>query len=137
MSVEQMYQENILDHYRNPRNFGQIDKPDVDTNDYNPLCGDKIGMQLKISGNKIKEIKFYGSGCAISQASASMLTEEISGKTIQDILKLTKEDVLDLLGIEISYARLKCALLALKVLKMAVYTSEGRKFDISDKDFGL
>ena len=137
MSVEQMYQENILDHYRNPRNFGQMDKPDADVNDYNPLCGDKIGIQLKINDNKIKEIKFYGSGCAISQASASMLTEEISGKTIQDILKLTKEDVLDLLGIEISYARLKCALLALKVLKMAVYTSEGRKFDISDKDFGL
>ena len=137
MSAEQMYQENILDHYRNPRNFGFIENPDADANDYNPLCGDKVGIQLKINGNKIKEIKFYGSGCAISQASASMLTEEINGKTIDDIMKITKEDVLDLLGIEISYVRLKCALLSLKVLKMATYVHEGRKFDIGNKEFGL
>ena len=137
MSADQMYQENILDHYRNPHNFGFLDNPDADANDYNPLCGDKVGIQLKINGNKIKEIKFYGSGCAISQAAASMLTDEINGKTVDDIMKLTKEDVLDLLGIEISYARLKCALLALKVLKMATYAHEGRKFDISNKEFGL
>ncbi len=135
MSVEQMYQENILDHYRNPRNFGFLDNPDVDVNDYNPLCGDKVGIQMKINGNTIKEVKFYGSGCAISQAAASMLTDEIKGKNIGDILRLTKQDIIDLLGIEISYARLKCALLALKVLKMAAYMHEGRKFDISDKEF--
>lgn len=137
MSADQMYQENILDHYRNPRNFGQMDKPDVNVDDYNPLCGDKIGIQLKINGNKINGIRFYGSGCAISQASASMLTEEINGKTVDDIMKLTKEDVLDLLGIQISYVRIKCALLALKVLKMAAYTYEGKKFDIDRKEFGL
>ncbi len=132
-----MYQENILDHYRNPRNFGFLENPDADVNDYNPLCGDKVGIQIKIDSNRIKEIKFYGSGCAISQASASMLTEEVKEKDIEDVLKLTKEDILDLLGIEISYVRLKCALLALKVLKMAAYSYMGKKFDLSDKDFGL
>ncbi len=137
MSAEQMYQENILDHYRNPRNFGQMDQPDVDANDLNPLCGDKVGIQLKIKDNKISDIKFYGSGCAISQAAASMLTEELKGKSIEDVLSLDKQAVLDFLGIEISYVRLKCALLALKVLKMAAYMHKGRKFDLTDKDLGM
>src|SRR3989338_11084961 len=101
MSAEQMYQENILDHYRNPRNFGQMDRPDADASDLNPLCGDKVGIQLKIKDNTISEVKFYGSGCAISQAAASMLTEELKGKTIDAILEMNKQDVLDILGIEI------------------------------------
>ena len=135
-NADDMYQENILDHFRHPHNFGQMDKPDVDVDDYNPLCGDKIGIQLRIEHEKIADIKFYGSGCAISQSSASMLTDEVKGKTIEDALKLNKQSVLELLGIQISYVRLKCALLSLKALKMALYSYKGLKFDVSLKEFG-
>ena len=120
-STELIYQENILDHYKNPRNFGKIENASVNHHEYNPLCGDKIDMFLIIDkNNKIVDVKFHGSGCAISQASASMLTEQIKGKNIKELKKLTKENILELLRIPISPVRLKCALLSLDTLKNSI-----------------
>jgi nitrogen fixation protein NifU and related proteins len=120
MSID-MYQENILDHYDNPRNFGHLKKPQVKSHDTNPLCGDMFDMEFIFKDGKVDDIKFSGHGCAISTASASMLTEKIKGMKIEDVKKLEKQDILDLLGIEVSYARIKCALLSLKVMKLGVY----------------
>ena len=125
--ISDMYTEMILDYYRNPRNKGTLKNPDVTVRDSNPLCGDVIEMQMKVEKGKIKDIKFSGSGCAISTASASMLTEVVKGKSLKEAEQLDKKDVLKLLGIDISAVRLKCALLPLKVLKMAVYSYKGRK----------
>ncbi len=122
-----MYADVILDYYKNPRNFGVISKPDADARDVNPLCGDEIGIFLNINDNKISEIKFTGRGCAISQASASMLTEIAQGKKLEEIKKLNVGDVKEMLGIELSAARMKCAALGLKVLKLAVYKYLGEK----------
>jgi nitrogen fixation NifU-like protein len=110
------YREYILDHYRNPRNYGKLDQPDVHSEDTNPLCGDQLGMDLVVEGDLVKEVRFQGRGCAISQASASMLSEMIEGKKVEEVIALGKDDVLDVLGIPISPARTKCAFLALRVL---------------------
>jgi nitrogen fixation NifU-like protein len=116
-----IYKDIILDYYRNPRNFGDLPNPDVRAKDSNPLCGDVIEMQLKIRDGRVEDVRFKGRGCAISQASASMLTEVIKGKTLDEIKALGKTDVLDLLGIDPGPTRIKCALLGLKVLKLGVY----------------
>ena len=118
--MDELYRDFILDHYRNPRNAGTLDNPDATFEDLNPLCGDKIRMDLKIDDGVVTDVKFKGRGCAISQASASLLTEQIKGKSLAEINKLGKEDVLANVGINISAARLKCALLGLKVLKSAL-----------------
>ncbi|HTK07295.1 MAG TPA: SUF system NifU family Fe-S cluster assembly protein [Ktedonobacteraceae bacterium] len=110
------YREYILDHYRNPRNYGKLEQPDVHSEDSNPLCGDQLSMDLTIEGDRVSAVRFQGRGCAISQASASMLSEMIEGKTIQEVVALGKDAVLDELGISISPARTKCAFLALRVL---------------------
>ncbi len=110
------YREYILEHYRNPRNYGKLDKPDVHAEDTNPLCGDQLGMDLMVEGDLVKEVRFQGRGCAISQSAASMLSEMIEGKTVAEVRALGKEDVLDALGVPISPARTKCAFLSLRVL---------------------
>ena len=110
------YREYILDHYRNPRNYGKLDQPDVHAEDSNPLCGDQLAMDLLVEGDYIKEVRFQGRGCAISQAAASMLSEKIEGKTVQEVVARGKDDVLEDLGIDISPARTKCAFLSLRVL---------------------
>jgi len=120
MSSE-IYKDIILDYYRNPRNFGDLPEPDVRAKDSNPLCGDIIEMQLKIKDGKVDDIRFKGKGCAISQASASMLTEAVKGKTLDEIKAMGKPNVLELLGIDPGPTRIKCALLGLKVLKLSVY----------------
>jgi nitrogen fixation NifU-like protein len=120
MSSE-IYKDIILDYYRNPRNFGDLPEPDVRAKDSNPLCGDVIEMQLKIKDGKVDDIRFKGKGCAISQASASMLTEVAKGKTLDEIKAMGKPTVLELLGIDPGPTRIKCALLGLKVLKLSVY----------------
>jgi nitrogen fixation protein NifU and related proteins len=123
-----MYKEIILDYYRNPRNKGRIETPDAKAKDSNPLCGDVVEMQLKFSDNKVSDIKFNGDGCAISQASASMLTELVMGKTIEDVRKIDKSVLLDNLGSpNLGAVRIKCALLPLKVMKSAVYEYLGEK----------
>ena len=118
--MDELYRDFILDHYRNPRNSGTLASPDASFEDNNPLCGDKIRMDLKLRDGLVDDIKFSGRGCAISQASASLLTEAVKGKTLAEVASIRKEDVLENLGINISAARLKCALLGLKVLKLAL-----------------
>ena len=130
MSAE-IYKEIILDYYRHPRNYGKLENYDISARDSNPLCGDEIEMQIKVSdGGKIGEIKFYGKGCAISQASASMLTELAKEKQLEWVKELSKEDVLKMLGNpDLGPARIKCALLGMKVLKTGVYGYLGMKLD--------
>ena len=118
--MDDFYRDYILDHYRNPRNFGHLDRVDATAEDLNPLCGDQIRMELQLDDNgKVDDIRFSGKGCAISQASASMLTETIKGKSLAEIAQLPKETVLENVGIGISPTRMKCAMLGLKVLKSA------------------
>jgi nitrogen fixation protein NifU and related proteins len=118
---DDIYREIILDHYRNPRNKGKLALADVSVHDSNPLCGDEIDIHLKIESNKVQEIKFEGRGCAISQASASMLTEMVMGKDLEFLKDLKKEDILENIGLtNLGPARIKCALLSLKVLKVGM-----------------
>lgn len=117
--MDDFYRDYILDHYRNPRNFGQIDNPDAQAEDLNPLCGDQIRIQLKVDDGVISDLKFSGKGCAISQASTSMLTEAVKGMKLEDAARLSKDIVLENVGIGISPTRLKCAMLGLRVLKSA------------------
>jgi nitrogen fixation NifU-like protein len=118
--MDDFYKEYILDHYRNPRNFGHLEHPTAKAEDLNPLCGDTITMELAVDdAGKVSEVKFSGRGCAISQASASMLTESIKGLSLEEVAKLSPDAVLEKVGIGISPTRMKCALLGLKVLKSA------------------
>jgi nitrogen fixation NifU-like protein len=110
------YREYILDHYRNPRNYGTLEQPDAHAEDSNPLCGDQLAIDLQIEGDRVTAVRFRGRGCAISQASASMLSEMIEGQPVADVVKLGKDDILEALGIPISPARTKCAFLCLRVL---------------------
>jgi len=121
-----IYKDIILDYYRNPRNYGELPDPDVRAKDSNPLCGDIIEMQLKIRDGRINDIRFNGKGCAISQASASMLTDAVKGKALDEVKAMGKPYVLELLGIDPGPTRIKCALLGLKVLKLAVYAYLGQ-----------
>jgi nitrogen fixation NifU-like protein len=118
---DDIYREIILDHYRNPRNKGKLADADISIHDSNPLCGDEIDIHLKIDGDKIKDIRFEGRGCAISQASASMLTEVVMGKPISAVKDFTKDEHLENMGLtSLGPSRIKCALLSLKVLKLAM-----------------
>ena len=119
--MDDLYRDYILEHYLRPHNFGVIDDANAQHEGANPLCGDRITMQLRLSGGKIAAVGFTGRGCAISQASASLLTDDIKGKEIDDAAKLTADHVLELLGIEVSPARLKCALLSLDTLQHALH----------------
>ena len=120
-----MYQENILEHYKAPHNHGRIENASVHHHEYNPLCGDEIDLYIVIENNIIKDVKFYGRGCAISQSSASMLTDRINGKKLGEIKKITKEEILEMIGIPLSAVRLKCALLSLDTLKNSIKIYEG------------
>ena len=125
MSFDDLYRQNILDHYQSPRNFGTLEHPDISAEDSNPLCGDVIRIDLKIQDGKVADVRFTGKGCSISRAAASMLTEEIRGKSLEDVKRIGKDEVLEMLGIELGPVRLKCALLALKTLKVGVYGIRG------------
>ncbi len=117
--------ENILDHYENPRNKGVLDDPDISHEEDNPVCGDRVRIDLKVEDGVITDVRFSGRGCSISQAAASMLTEEIKGKPLEDVKHFDRQRVLDLLGIPIGPVRMKCALLSLKVLKAGAYGISG------------
>ena len=123
--MEDLYRDNIIDHYQNPRNYGTLEHPDISYEDSNPVCGDEIRMDLKTEDGRVVEARFQGHGCSISQASASMLTEEIIGKTLEEVKQIDKQYLLDLLGIPLGPVRLKCALLSLKVLKAGAYGLHG------------
>jgi len=119
--MEALYREAILDHYKHPRRKGHLENPDVHYHDHNPFCGDEITMELKVEKGIVVDAAFDGRGCAISQATASMIMEEIVGQSVEDLKLLGKEYILDLLGIEIGPVRLKCALLPLKALKAGLW----------------
>jgi nitrogen fixation NifU-like protein len=119
--MDDLYRDEILEHYRQPHNFGTLEAPDAVYEGSNPLCGDRITMMLALgTDGTVADVAFSGRGCAISQASASLLTDEIKGRPVGDVEGLTRQDVLDMLGIEISPARLKCALLSLDTLQHAL-----------------
>jgi nitrogen fixation NifU-like protein len=120
--MDDLYRELIIDRYKNPHFRGSLEPHDISFEDDNPLCGDHIRMDLRINGDqRVSEVAFDGHGCAISQASADLLAESIVGKSLEEVKKINKQDILDMLGIELGPVRLKCALLSLKVLKAGVY----------------
>jgi nitrogen fixation NifU-like protein len=118
--MDDLYRDYILEHYRRPHNFGTMDDATTSYEGANPLCGDRITLQLRVRDGVVDGVAFTGRGCAISQASASLLTDEVKGKAVDAAAKLSSSDVLDLLGIEISPARMKCALLSLDTLQHAL-----------------
>lgn len=130
MSSE-FYRDMILDYYRNPRNYGSIDDAEIKVQDSNPLCGDDIELYIKLDNErKVEDIKFKGRGCAISIASASLMTELLKGRKLDELLSFTKKDLLDTLGIEslgLNPIRIKCALLPYKALKIGVYNHLGKE----------
>ncbi len=126
MTLDDLYRDFILDHYRRPRNFGRLEHPDVSHGEDNPLCGDRIHLDLQIADGVVADVRFDGQGCAISQASASVLTEMIKGRPLAELRNLGQDDLLENLGIEsISPARLKCALLSLRVLRAGAFGLRG------------
>jgi len=120
--MDDLYRELIIERYKNPQYRGRLDPHDISFEDENPLCGDHIRIELRVDqDDRVTDALFDGHGCAISQASADLLLESIQGKTLEDVKALTKDDILEMLGLELGPVRLKCALLSLKVLKAGVY----------------
>ncbi len=117
--MDALYRDYILEHYKRPRNFGALDPHDLEWHDHNPLCGDELGVHVRVEDGRVAELRFHGHGCAISQAAASIASEELVGMSVEDVPVLSAEWMLDLLGIDISPTRRKCALLGLKVMRGA------------------
>ena len=124
---DQLYREVILDHYKNPRHHGSLERPDAEAEGQNPLCGDEVTISVKFAddGDTIEEIGFEGRGCAISQAATSMLTEMVVGRSASEVASLPKEELLDEIGIPLTPVRLKCAILGLTTLKLALHKGKG------------
>ncbi len=133
--MDDLYREVIIDHYKNPGYRGELDPADITFEDENPLCGDHLRIDIRLDeGQNIKEAAFSGHGCAISQASADLLIESIIGKNIEVVKSMGKQDILDLLGIELGPVRLKCALLSLKVMKAGVYgLTKSSEYDLDEE----
>jgi nitrogen fixation NifU-like protein len=121
--MDDMYREVILEHYKHPHNAGTLEQPDISYEEHNPLCGDRIRIDLQVKSGIITDVRFQGRGCAISQASASLLTDELKGKSLDEARVISREDMLDLIGIPLDKnpVRIKCAMLALKTLKTGIY----------------
>jgi len=123
--VSDFYREVILDHYKNPRGHGVIDDADVEAEGQNPLCGDEVSIAVSFEGDTIADVKFQGRGCAISQAATSMLMDMVKGRTAQEVAAMSRDELLDEVGIPLTPVRLKCALLGLGVLKLAIHKGRG------------
>ena len=118
--MDDLYRDYILDHYKHPRNFGELEPHDLEAQEHNPLCGDELGVQIRVKDGHIEELRFHGHGCAISQAAASIASEELTGMALDEVATLDADWMIDLLGIPVSATRRKCALLNLKVVRGAV-----------------
>ena len=123
--LDSLYREVILDHYKNPRGHGVIDDADVEAEGQNPLCGDEVSIAVSFEGDTIADVKFQGRGCAISQAATSMLMDMVKGRTAQEVAAMSRDELLDEVGIPLTPVRLKCALLGLGVLKLALHKGRG------------
>ena len=117
--MDALYRDYILDHYKHPRNFGTLEPHDLEWHDHNPLCGDELGVHVVVEDGRVSDLRFHGQGCAISQAAASIISDELMGKQVDELPELSAAWVIDLLGIDISPTRRKCALLSLKVMRGA------------------
>ena len=122
---DQLYREVILDHYKNPRGHGVIEGADAVAEGQNPLCGDEVSIAVAFEGDTIADVKFQGRGCAISQAATSMLMDMVKGRTAQEVAAMSRDELLDEVGIPLTPVRLKCALLGLGVLKVALHKGKG------------
>jgi nitrogen fixation NifU-like protein len=122
---EQMLREVILDHYKSPRNWGELEQPTAHAEGTNPLCGDEQTVDLQVVDGRIEQIRFHGHGCSISTAATSLLSEEIVGKTVEEVVALGRDDMTELVGIQLSPVRLKCALLGLGIVKVALNRAYG------------
>ena len=118
--TDSIYREIILDHYQNPRNRGTLDQADFTYEDTNPLCGDEVRIDVRVANDRISDVKFSGRGCAVSQASASILTEMVEGKTLDEVKAIGRDELLEEIGIPVSPARMKCALLGFNVLNLSL-----------------
>jgi nitrogen fixation NifU-like protein len=138
-SFDDLYRENILDHYKNPRNHGRIEDAGASAEGMNPLCGDEVTITVAFAedGETIGDVKFEGRGCAISQASTSMLTELIKGRKAADVLAFDKDELLEEVGIPLTPVRLKCAILGLHTLKVALGKATGAATDVADDDIDV
>jgi nitrogen fixation protein NifU and related proteins len=122
---DQLYREVILDHYKNPRGHGVIEGADAQAEGQNPLCGDEVAIFVALDGDKIEDVRFRGRGCAISQAATSMLVEMVRGRTVDEVASMPRDELLAEVGIPLTPVRLKCALLGLGVLKVALHRAKG------------
>ncbi|MEX0816431.1 MAG: SUF system NifU family Fe-S cluster assembly protein [Gaiellales bacterium] len=125
MSTDELYREVILDHYKNPRGHGVVEPADAEAEGMNPLCGDEVAISISFDGDRIDDVKFRGRGCAISQAATSMLMEMVKGRTAAEVAEMSREELLEEVGIPLTPIRLKCALLGLGVLKVALHRGKG------------
>jgi nitrogen fixation protein NifU and related proteins len=122
---DELYREVILDHYKNPRGHGVVEPSDVEAEGMNPLCGDEVSISIAFDGDTIQDVRFQGRGCAISQAATSMLMDMVKGRTAHEVARMDRETLLDEVGIPLGPVRLKCALLGLSVLRLALHKSKG------------
>jgi nitrogen fixation NifU-like protein len=122
---DELYREVILDHYKNPRGHGVVEPSDVEAEGVNPLCGDEVSISIAFDGDKIEDVRFQGRGCAISQAATSMLMDMVKGRSAEEVAEMGREELLDEVGIPVGPVRLKCALLGLSVLRLALHKSKG------------
>jgi len=123
--LDSLYREVILDHYKNPRGHGVVSDPDAEAEGQNPLCGDEVSIAVAFDGDTIADVKFQGRGCAISQAATSMLMDMVKGRTAQEVASMSRDELLEEVGIPLTPVRLKCALLGLGVLKVALHKGRG------------